>query len=209
MEIPETVLPCFFQVLTEGLEENTAVSNIHVEFINNTAGTAGSSLYGGYLNDCQGLGLPVRGYETFKKIFHYKSSHSDLSVISSDPVGVCFCFGTDSLMPYCCIDSNCKKSISMYNVKVYPGETFFIPAVLVGQINGTVPGVVRSFFDPQSAASLGNLQRSQTINTTNCTTLKYTVFSIRKSETTFDLVGTRKKKLTGMHMRSQIYSQGG
>jgi len=37
-------------VLKEGLEEQTAVSSIHVEFVNNTAGTAaaGSSLYGGY-----------------------------------------------------------------------------------------------------------------------------------------------------------------
>ena len=71
MEIPETVLPCFFQVLKEGLEEQTAVSSIHVEFVNNTAGTAGSSLYGGYLDDCQGLGLLVSGFEVFKKIFHY------------------------------------------------------------------------------------------------------------------------------------------
>ena len=32
---------------------------------------------------------------------------------------------------------------------------------------------------------------------------------LAESQDTFDLVGTRKKKLTGMHMRSQIYSQGG
>lgn len=32
---------------------------------------------------------------------------------------------------------------------------------------------------------------------------------LTESQDTFDLVGTRKKKLTGMHMRSQIYSQGG
>ena len=70
VEIPGTVLPCFFQVLKEGLEEQTAVSSIHVEFVNNTAKTAGSSLYGGYLNDCQGLGLPVSGFDVFKKIFH-------------------------------------------------------------------------------------------------------------------------------------------
>ena len=91
MEIPETVLPCFFQVLTEGLEEQTAVSSIHVEIVSNTAGSAGCSLYGGSLDDCQGLGLHVSGFDVFKKIFHYKTSHSDLSVISSDPVGVCFC----------------------------------------------------------------------------------------------------------------------
>ena len=101
----------------------------------------------------------MHGFDVFKKIFHYKSSHSDLSVISSDPVGVCFCFGTDALMPYCCMDSNCKKSVSMYNVTVYPGETFFISALL------------------------GNLQGSETINRTNCTTLKYTVFSTCNSET--------------------------
>ena len=54
---------------------------------------------------------------------------------------------------------------------------------MIGQTNGTVPGVVRSFFNPQSAALLGNLQKSHTINRTNCTTLKYAVFSTRNSET--------------------------
>jgi len=122
-DLVDWLLDASFRYLKKGLEEQTAVSSIHVEFVNNTARTAGYSLYGGYLDDCQGLGLHVSGFDVFKKIFHYKSSHSDLSVISSDPLGVCFCFSTDALMPYCCMDSNCKKSVSMYNVMVYPGET--------------------------------------------------------------------------------------
>jgi len=59
VEIPGTVFFASSRYSQKVLGEQTAVNTIHVEFVNNTAGTAGSSLYGGYLNDCQGLGLLV------------------------------------------------------------------------------------------------------------------------------------------------------
>jgi len=43
-DLPGMVLPCFFQVLTEGIDD--ALSMIEVNFVNNTAGLAGNSLYG-------------------------------------------------------------------------------------------------------------------------------------------------------------------
>ena len=173
VEIP-SILPCFFQVLAE--DEEDFLNTIQVTFIDNTAGFAGSSLYGGYLDNCHGLGLHVSGLSTFKKIFYYNSS-SDLSIISSDPTSVCFCFGTTTLKPVC------QKQNRSYTIAVYPGETFSISAVLVGQINGTVPGVVHSTFrDPDSSASLGELQSSQRINNTKCTPLIYSVFTLQNTE---------------------------
>ena len=121
-----------------------------------------------------GMGLSISGLSVFKKIFYYNSS-SDLSIISSDPTSVCFCLGTITLKPVC------QKQNWSYTIAVYPGETFSIPAVLVGQINGTVPGVVHSTFR-DSSVSLGELQSSQRINKAKCTLLNYSVFTLWNSE---------------------------
>ena len=170
--IPGSTLPCFFQVLAEG-EEGDALQTIRVEFDNNTADIAGSSLYGGYVDQCHGFGENYRiGLIVFRKIFHY--NYSDPSVISSDPIRVCFCTGTSSLQP------DCEKG--KYQVGVYPGELFNLAVVLVGQANGTVPGVVHSSFDVETSASLGNLQNSQKIDEASCTSLYFSVSSTRGSE---------------------------
>ena len=142
-----------------------------MDFINNTAGVAGSSLYGGYIDKCAALNTDSGSLATFRKIFHY--NNSDPTVVSSDPVGVCFC--SNSLKP------DCQNKI--FRVTAYPGGLFRIPAVLVGQIDGTVPGVIHSSFqNGNSTASLGNLQESQRISKAECALLSYSVFSISRSE---------------------------
>ena len=179
LELPRLTLPCFFQVLTEGQEEALVMSTISVEFINNTAGVAGNSLYGGYIDRCKGFnGIDTGGITAFRKIFHYNKTNS--SVVSSDPVGVCFC----SLTSANTLEAHnyCQKK--NYQITVYPGESFHIPVVLVGQINGTVPGVVHSsFINSNNTALLGSLQESQTVNGTDCTLLKYSIFSTNSSAT--------------------------
>ena len=109
VEIPST-LPCFFQVLTEDFLNTIQVTS-------NTAGFAGSSLYGGYLDECHGMGLSVSGLSMFKKIFYYNSS-SDLSILSTDLTLVCFCLGSITLKPVC------QEQNRSYTIAVYPGETF-------------------------------------------------------------------------------------
>ena len=164
LELPRLVLPCFFQVFTEGQGET--LSTISVEFINNTARV------GGYIDHCRGFnGLHTDGIAAFGKIFHYNTSNS--SAISSDPVGVCFFSLTSSntLEPH----NYCQQN--NYQITVYPGEVFHIPVVLVGQINRTVSGVVHSSFrNGNNTASLGCLQESQSVNGTDCTLLKYSIF---------------------------------
>ena len=175
LKLPGLILPCFFQVITEGQEEAFVMSTISVEFVNNTAGIAGSSLYGGYIEGCKGFNrLDTGGVAAFKNMFHYNSY--DASVISSDPVSVCFCLLTSANT----LETNCQNKTSW--VTVYPGELFHIPVVLVGQMNGTVPGVVHSSFTGDSTASLGSLQESQTTSV-DCTLLNYSIFSTHNSAT--------------------------
>ena len=94
--------------------------------MNDFAGVARNSLYGGHIDGCQsfyGLG----GIAPFRKICHYNTSNP--SAVSSNVVGVCFCSLTSSNT----LEPNCQKNPSQ--VPVYPGDWFHI---LTGQMNGTV-----------------------------------------------------------------------
>ena len=114
-------IKCFF----EQLEPYYAIPNLI--FSNNTAGSAGSSLYSGWVDFCiTSAGIP--GVYDFKAMFHFQER---LSAVSSNPTRVCVCINE---APNC--------NVTLYNVTAYPGETFQIPAVAVGQRFGTVPFTV-------------------------------------------------------------------
>ena len=136
-------------------------------FANNTADTAGSSLYGGWVNFCtNSKGKP--GMVVFNEMFHFQKALSQLSTVSSNPTRVCVC-----------IDDIPDCNITLYNVTAYPGETFQIPAVAVGQMFGTVPFTVQSRFssvDSNTLTQLKSLQRTQLVRK-GCTNLTYTIAS--------------------------------
>ena len=111
-------------------------------FSNNTANTAGSSLYGGWVEFCTNSTGKPRTL-VFSEMFHFQEALSQLSTVSSNPTRVCMCI---SDLPDC--------SITLYNVTAYPGETFQIPAVAVGQKFGTVPFTVHSRFTSVNTSSL-------------------------------------------------------
>ena len=157
-------LTCFFQ-LPPKISPQAIPSLI---FSNNTADSAGSSLYGGWVNFCtNSIG------KVFKTVFHFQESAQELSTVSSNPTRVCVC--RDNL-PDC--------SITDYNVTAYPGETFQISAVAVGQMNGTVPFIVQSKFTSVNSSSppqLKPLQKTQTVRRT-CTSLTYNIISSHQTE---------------------------
>ena len=71
-------------------------------------------------------------------------------------------------------------SITEYTITVYPGETFTVPGVAVGQKFGTVPFItVHSNFVSTEKGRLPELQYTQLVNA-NCTSLTYTVLSSPK-----------------------------
>ena len=148
---------CFFQLPGQNLS-----SDLDVQFVfkNNSAYDAGSVLYGGAIDNCD-LG-PYNSGPVFDKVVHYEANNT-ASSISSDPFHICLCNLNDC--PNC---SQSKKTLS-----VYPGETFQVSVVAVGQRDGIVPSAVRSHTDKGKLASSQYIQQT----TKMCTTLNCTVFS--------------------------------
>ena len=162
---------CFFQPTGQNLSSG---SDAQLIFKNNSADVAGNVLFGGVVDNCQLTGLYSNNSsgEVFDMLVNTDDNTN--SNISSNPFHVCRC---ENNLPNC--------SESSYNVPyaVYPGETFQVSVVTVGQRNGTVPTTVRSNIYMQTSASdLLYSQYVQKVNRT-CTKLNYTVFSLSPSMT--------------------------
>ena len=154
---------CFYQL--DGVNQAISDLNIQITFENNTADFAGSALYGGLIDFCL---LGTERNNSFDSIFKVQNTDEDPTAISSDPYKVCSC--NDS-KPQC----GYQKSIH-----TYPGALFQVQAVVVGQKDGIVPGVVVATLQNTSAV-LGDLQRHHSRGK-SCTTLNYTVFSSHSME---------------------------
>ena len=151
-------------------------TGIVFEFVNNSARDAGASIYGGYFDTCNTFSykviyLPASSSPSdtsseFNAILNFTNNRSEVSEISSDPIGVCFCDG--SLQ-------NCTEKLR--SITTFPGAQFNVTVVTVGQENGFVKGVVRAAFRNSSLHhSLGKLQDSQSVDR-YCTNLTYRVLS--------------------------------
>ena len=171
---------CFYGIFitksSPTLIEYTLYS-IEIEFYNNTAGFAGSAIFGGWIDLCKMFinhKMMFHEYRIifhmtlgFDTLFHFHQPSQQLSLISSSPTRVCVC--TNMSIPDC--------SITEYTITAYPGETLTIPAVAVGQRFGTVPTTVHSIFVTRDNGRLSALlptQYTQLVNL-NCTGLMYTI----------------------------------
>ena len=137
------MIRCFFQLPPQITchDHNLSDSLIpKLMFQNNTAGVAGGSLYGGWVDLCAVNGFSAA--QLFKAMFYFQEAQWQSSVISSNPTRVCVC-------KYDIYNCN----ITQYNVTAYPGETFQLPAVTVGQKFGTVPFRVQTKFIQSNSSS--------------------------------------------------------
>ena len=160
-------ITCFFQVSSKRLYKNASLM-----FTNNTAHSAGDVLYGGWVDFCNSTGKP--GVVVFDALFHFQNVSSQLSAVSSNPTRVCLC--TDDHLPDC--------NVTQYNITAYPGETFQISAVAVGQMFGTVPALIHAWFssdNPDSPPEMKPSQITQHIGGA-CENLTYTVTSTNQNE---------------------------
>ena len=150
---------CFFQL--PGLN---LTSGVQLVFENNSANVAGSALYGGTIDNCKLTGLDSNSSgEVFDLLVRIEDENKT-STISSDPFRICPC---ENNHPDC---SKSNKTLS-----VYPGETFQVSVVAVGQRDGIVPAAVRSHMDKGTLLSSQYIQQT----TKTCTVFHYTVFSVQ------------------------------
>ena len=130
-------------------------------------------LYGGAIDNCILTGLDSHSsgkvFDRIRIVCKNENDDNTTSNITSDPLHICPC---ENNLP------NCSYSQYYFPRKVYPGETFQISVVAVGQRHGRVPSRVISVIDqrmnPSQPPDSQNLQ--QTNNT--CTKLTYTVLSL-------------------------------
>ena len=158
------------------IELKSHTSNIQLNFINNSAGSAGTVLYGGRLDKCiLYVGEGVRdscnkrtgGTYVDKAVYEIQSISNIVSTdnltsdISSDPLQVCICTG-DSL--------ECQHQ----QLETVRGKEFILLAVIVGQNNGVVPSAVRTSLE--NNVQISATQRIQYTGKV-CTPITYRLFN--------------------------------
>ena len=169
---------CFFQLPGQNHSKSL---NAQLIFENNSAGAAGSVLYGGAIDSCTLAGLDSNSSgEVFDMLAKIEDDNTNSS-ISSLPFHI----------------RPCKNNRPDYNTSsisygIYPGETFYISVAVYGQRNGTVPSRIRSYISTanlfpsdRSTSDFGNLLGFQYIQPANnlCSSLNYTVFSLEDIST--------------------------
>ena len=149
-----------------------------MNFTNNTGWNGGDAIYGEEISTCTFhrlslLNVMVGNIQYFDgaHVYFNPDGIKSLSLLSSDPLRACIC---TSGRPEC-------TNVFM-NLTKYPGESFSISAVVVGENFGTVTGSVYSNFLPlnenRTRPKLEELQRLQRVSrSSGCTELQYTILS--------------------------------
>uniref|UniRef100_A0A1X7T9M4 Uncharacterized protein n=1 Tax=Amphimedon queenslandica TaxID=400682 RepID=A0A1X7T9M4_AMPQE len=132
-----SVALCFFQFLGTKNEP-------YFYFDSNAAGGAGTAIYGGAVDSC----LLAEEVSTFVNQPGY-------SVISSDPLNVCFC--NDDNSPNC--------SLKTLNFSAFPGQIINFNMAVVGQMENLTTGTID--------ISNNNSVNSYDVSTANCTPISY------------------------------------
>ena len=171
------------------LEVKGNVTNKRLWFENNTALHGGDVLYGGSLGlACSDRGAPgdwtcdSNCLLKFKLLSQMEGQCDQSSLISSDPIGVCFCSSNE--LP------DCLTAVHPVQQQIYPGQTIQISVAVVGQDFGTVIGSVfaQVLADPGRSTISTQMNSTQEIQgtTKQCTKIEYTIFS-RSSQATIVL----------------------
>ena len=155
-----TIKPCFLQV--ESIYHNKPTPTVVLNISENYAEAAGSAIYGGLLNRCS----VNPWYEPVTDLVHIANITNvhNLSSISSEPVGICFC----------------REDIEDCNyqpptVRVMKGETFILSLVAVDQVNKTIKAYISSHLSTE-IGGLGVDQLNRSIGD-KCTKLNYNAYS--------------------------------
>ena len=153
---------CFFKEIFPN-----STDTIRVTLINNTAGFAGTSIYGEI----------YRGCDHFYKIFNVSNTENDPSAIASEPYRVCLC--EESKHQPDCFYGDIDNSIH-----TYPGQEFSIRLAVVSDHllasgpGGVVPGIIIANMYMGNYAILEPSQKFQATNPLTCTNLTYSLYTM-------------------------------
>ena len=144
---------------------------IQIVFDSNTAGVAGTTLWGGEFDDIRGCYMLVNNESLYTNILPLLDLSNDAtnpSVIASSPRHICYCYENKS-----------KICTPFYYYEppplaVFPGQQLELDIAVAGQLNGLVPGLVEAGILYSDNLHLGDLEGTQRIDGAECTTLVYT-----------------------------------
>lgn len=161
---------CFYLMKVEPGGVVKTTGTINMWFKNNYAENGGDDIYGGTLySPCKflldnlvlvskvGISSHILSY-----IFHFNSRNT-LSSITSEPKRVCLC--DDQGLPRC---TDVEYILYKQVPSQYPGELFTVPAVVVGNDFGTVPGVVYAELMNNGGQSKVSVLQSQHVQEFKC-----------------------------------------
>ncbi len=161
---------CFFQLGYEVYKNVSLMKTITVELVNNHADNyAGHNIFGGFVDRCFMLQTPETdhaidsGEDVFKQIFRVDETLP--SSITSIPLKICFC-----------LENRIDCNISSYNYSqhIFPGQQVNVSVVIVGQMDGLVPGSVNATTTHDVIPAWQTIQK---VPHTKCSTLTYTMNS--------------------------------
>ena len=173
--------PCFFQFDNRVIQNISLLNTTQVHLTNNSAGFAGQQLYGGATVYCyliasdNNFEFNHTSFFYFRSVFKFDDIHQP-SYITSNPKQICHCENTTLV--------HCQNN-PLQKLYVYPGQQFTVSVAVVGWEYGIRPGGVKAYVkatDSQNA-SLGKLQISQSISSSSCGDLEYTIYSGAQSVT--------------------------
>ena len=178
---------CFYQLLGYVLDHENLPN---IVFVNNIAGFAGDSVYGGFDKKCH-LQTPVRNRLKTEDFFTI-SNQSSISEMATDPDRLCFCHG---LVP------KCSMSIQVANLSVHQGQTVHINAIAVGRNNhymerGASPALVIARIDPEYETKLSIGQYGQNLEN-RCSQLTFSIHSC-KTNVEIQLFVNSRSELGGL-----------
>ena len=148
--VVDNTTDCSFKVIPYHYPNDTKTV---LYFVNNTADISGDVLYGGKIDDCTSTLY-------FDHLFYYPEQ-TGLSVVSSDPIQVCFC---QSNRPNCSI-----TNISLF---VTPGYYVNVSLATVGILDSLTQGVIKLNLSDNSSIVQYNTNRLNAICTNVAVTLR-------------------------------------
>ena len=184
---------CFYQLAFDNMTtyNTTLIDTIHINLVNNTADYAGHQLFGGDIDFCYMIESStnkehINDIQVYTAIFHdikpnISIDDNMMSSVTSMPRRVCLYQKNNTV--------NCNSTkLQLQKNHFYPGEKFKIPVVIVGQLNGLVPGTVQTEVHNIQChpCSLDNHQRYQRIENQSHE-LDYTVYAQENESVTLYL----------------------